>query len=1196
MKNFKKLIPVALGLLTLASCSDDSFFSEKTQQGDIKLEKGEMLVTIDEPQEDGTAFTRGYTSRDMKQRRWWSGVDRLRVYGSQFGAFDTYEFQQGINETSGKFKIVSSPSYVGEPKWALFPYDDVSDGKWEQSGGLWNSTSSVKVALPQVITYDAALDANNPEDTQPYYLDNLPRFGEVTSINNGEYLSTKLNWLTAILRLQLAGTPTYANGIKVQLQEAGDPAKTLAVNGKPTVVIAHNDAMIAEGASISASDIKARGYVDAANVDKTGSLYVYIPDKSVVDKSKSVIYLPLPVWNKQVDIVIYTATDYDGAKNGGTATWTEYTRLKNKTIALGKVYGNKNEYNLAIDGTNPEAISDALDLIETDEETITLVATNGITVCKANNFTTIEIPNKEGVKDIIIDLTAQLDGCTADETLNIVYKNSNDKFKGNVTLITNTTSTEPVKLNVDLDESGFAIVGGGALQQTNPGDIDIDADEFVVGNTNSYTQTELKAIALKFSNNVKSLTIAKEGKLIGDFKIDQTTNPNPEDWKFGAVEAITVNGKVTGNINALANTKPDFATNVVVEGEEACNGSNLVVYNIRTRGTVTVNAGKDGNVATISDIEAEKAVCATGYVTISGDVSSEDETVNLSGHVEVTTGDVTAKKEITIVEQASVLTGDITSEEGESITINNEFEADTEYKGAIEATNGSVYLNEAGSKVSTFSGGITAKVDAKLSGNVAVNTDEIKAGQDVELSGKATVDGVKTTAGRDFKVIEEASTNNDVDLKRAATVNITTNGGDAEAVGGTMTFADGADYALNLLNGCVNKVDATAGSVALTFSESPALTAIKTVTTANNLLPQNKSIWNGVQLSSLASYAFDTTNDAIWTATQLAYLLQTPRTSIILRSDIDLNNEEWEGIKSSGSVTMTGLLDNTKTDAYWQKKTISNLNLTNPSDQKIAGFFAKVAGTLNISNIDFNSVKTTFDDVTTDAMVGVGAVVGTANMVNMTRINAILAGGKFGAKDADSNKKSQAIGGLIGSAIGEVKLNGVTVDATNAALSGYCEIGGFIGKASAAVTIQMAAAINKLASVKSKVTGLAMNITFVDTNKENDLKQGMTGLYIGSALDNVTINNLNNVVNDAFTATGERLDLAIKIISTTKKLYFSRGDQTLIGHNGAYAENDKDYLIDGETYQIYEEGAAAPVNYVPGNKHLYNLTLHPYND
>ena len=88
MKKFAKFIPVALGLLALTSCSNDSLFGEQSSDA-VELKDGDILVTMAEPKEDGEAFTRGYTSRDMKSRRWYSGIDKLRAYGQQFGAYDT---------------------------------------------------------------------------------------------------------------------------------------------------------------------------------------------------------------------------------------------------------------------------------------------------------------------------------------------------------------------------------------------------------------------------------------------------------------------------------------------------------------------------------------------------------------------------------------------------------------------------------------------------------------------------------------------------------------------------------------------------------------------------------------------------------------------------------------------------------------------------------------------------------------------------------------------------------------------------------------------------------------------------------------------------------------------------------------------------------------------------------------------------
>ncbi len=1202
MKKFAKFIPVALGLLTLASCSNDDFLSEKAQDA-VSLEKGEMLVTIDEPQEEGEAFTRGYTSRDMQKRRWYSGMDKLRVYGSQFGAFDVYQFQQNVNETSGKFKIVSNPSYVQTAKWALFPFDQIKNGKWDIVGGLYNSESSVDITLPQVIEYDAAYDAANyATDKSPYYLDDLPRWGEVTSINNGEYLSTSLKWMTGILRLQLDGTPTYANAIRVQLREAGDVNKTLRVNGDFHVKIAQNDVMIGDAC------IRTDGHVAPAEVGTDGALYVYIPETTKLtaeDNVKSVIYLPLPVWDKQVDIVVSIndpltpAYKKDDLKNGGAITWKEYATLKNKTIVCGKVYGNKNAYNLAIDGTNPEAITDALELIETSEETIILKANNPIDVCASTNNTTIEIPNKNGVKNIIIDLSKGLDGCADDQTMKIVYKNTADKFKGNVTLITPATAgTHPVKLDVDLDESGFAIAGNDASNAAVK-TFDIDAAEFVVGDGKLATSVNYADVTL--SENVKALTIAVDG-VIDDVTINS--------GKFSGVKTVTVNGEITNGITAT-----DNVVDVKVEGDDAVVKSGSIV----TKGKVDINSkssdftgaitadgditiageaktfdpitSKEGKVTLsgkvqVAAVTAKGDVAATDEVEITtGDVKSEEGKVTLSGKATVTNGKVEAKGDITITEEANVPAGDITSAEGNIVIDNTK---GFTYAGAVTATKGSVTLNA--TEATTFSAAVKADVDLTVSGKVELSTPS-EAGQDVILKGEAKTVGI--TAGRDYSVTESAQTVGDVSLKRTATVNVTKNGGDFAAVTGKMTFADGADYALKLTSGLVGTVDATAGEVKLTFASTPAMAAIKTVTTPNNLIPQNKSIWNGVQIQmSNSEYAFDTPNKAVWTASQLAYLLVAAQPEFTLRSDIDLNNEEWKGITVDAETTINGCIDNTKSEAYWQSKTISNVNLTNPSNQKVAGFIATATGKVTMSNITFDGVKTTFDMVSGDAMNAVGAVIGsTTKDVDMSRVSVKLAGTNFGS-DGTNNLKSANIGGLIGKTTGSVAdLKGVKVDATAAALSGWYSIGGFIGFNQNATNIKLAEADNKLKAATSEVKGLKINVTHVDKANENDLYQGMTGLLMGSSTGNITITDYKGDVKEALTITGADESKAFMIHSLTGINYFGRADQTLVGHNGTYEDNTNNYLINGVVYQIYQEGGS---NYTAGNKHFYDLTKKPH--
>ena len=1228
MKKFIKLIPVALGLLTLASCSNDELLGEKDFDAS-QLKEGEMLVEFEEASEYGDAFTRSYTDRTMKKHRWTETEDQLKVYGQDFGAYDLYAFswktEQGA--TTGVFKRQHMKSNIGTPKWALFPLKNVKRGKWTM-GNNHNSVTDVTMTLPQFVKYGAAYDAPNyqsGDDLDPYYLDELPRFGEVGEVENGEALHTNMKYMTAVLRLQLAGIPTYATGVKIQMREAGDPAKTLVINGDFTTRIATNNRIEVNGIEATMEDTHA-GSPYAIDPDEDGAVYVYIPPTTALtpkDNKKGVIYIPLPTWTKETAIAISLSTDYEGEVEAGvndhtTCTWgTDYKVLSKKVIERAKVYGNKKEYNLALDGDDPGAISDALDLIETDEETITIVANDEISVCENGNATTIEIPNNNpSVKNIIIDLSNGLFGCEVGQTLKIVYQNDNNPFTGNVTLIAGEPTHNPakdVRLDVNLPQSGFALVAAQGLNGSlgnvidqSAGGIDIDAEEFVIGNANKYTPTIIGVGGLKFSPNVKTFTVAKEGELMGVFEMDQESNPNPEDWQFGGIETINISG-VANAIDAMTLVKPTHKVAVNVFGEEIENstwglGNHTpfsvapYVQGIQTRGAVVINAGKyvkgsaaDCREAKVSSgsIIAEDAITIQGYTNITNPISSLKSTVELKGHTYAQSS-VTADLGINITEQARV-DGDITSTKG-NIVIDNDYQETAwlgEYNGAIEATAGSISLNQA---VETEAG---AYLVAQYHGNI--------------------------TAGTDFTMTGLTYTDGAILLSGTATINVAPQEGNCVAVDGRLIYQLGDNYRLNLLQGYVSRLDATAGKVNLYFATTPAYAALKDVIEWNNVLPQNVSIWNGdYEIEKYADFGADgwgiDGTKRIWTATQLGYMQTDEQNDVQLRSDIDLNNEEWPGIDLGAATTFTGLLDETKADAYYQYKTISNVNLTNPGSQKYAGFFSIANAELTVNNINFNGVKTSLDMVSTAAptetnkagdplpkvnMFGIGAVVGKGNIINMSRVSATLVGGKFGS-NGEENLKSASIGGLIGYASSAVELYGVTVDATAATFSGWFSLGGIIGHGDEAIVIGLADANAKLRAVKSDVTGFAVNITHVETATANDLYQGMTGSFVGSAYNTVEITDVKNaLVNADFHKTGDgaREDLAFKITDvptgSQNRHHFGRTVQTLVGHDGMYADPGLDYMINEVKYQVYMEFSDLG-HYVPGTKKLYELTIEPH--
>lgn len=1197
MKNYVKLIPVALGLLTLASCSENDLFSEDAQIQ--KPQAGDLYVVNAELEEDGSNFTRSFLALDMVKHMWVPS-DELRVYDNDLHKYDIYQFAwKGDDPGSGTgtFRRKNTVPNITTPMWALFPKEDVVSGEWVYDEISGDNKTTVTMNIPGFYEYNAAYNpATYATDKTPLYNDLIPRWGAVTLTKDvDERLETKLNWMSGILRLQLAGTPAYADGVRIRLVAGG--VNTYRINGDFKTTIASNGVKLDKDEAFLAST-KKYGPTEIANIEDGGSIYIHIPQSTQLtdkDNRRSVIYVPLVIPEDVVDIEIALAKDLEatcGVTDKGAlkvhdqtdlagATWEVYKVLANKTVKPGKVYGNKNEYNLAVEGTTPGAIGDALELIE-ETGKITLKAKNPIGICDPDN--TIYIPNKENVTDVVIDLT---EGVYKDcnNTLFLKYKNPADKFKGTVTLLTKGVTGSKIRLNVDLDETSFAYAGdavGGA-----DGTAQINAAEFTLGDPTCTVVTDYSADPGKFpfvlSDKVTAFTLA-EGAFYGK---PITIDPATINKK---VAKVVIKGNLSAGIDASAATQD---VNVFVSGETATvkNDKDII-----TTGTVSINAGKDGaRVDVANNITAKKAITATGFATIAGNVVSVEDAITVSGAVQCgddnTVDMMGAKGDITISQQATVKGTEIISAEG-NIVISNEYAAPFTYQPTITATKGSITLSEAGDNATTFNGAITAKVDVVATGNVIIS-QPIVAGQDVKLSGKADAQ-LAINAGRNFEVTQEAIAESNVFLKGTATVNITTNGGDATAVGGKMVFADGTNYALNLLSGYVYKVDNAAGAVALTFATTPAFAAIAEVVDANNLVPTNKSIWNGKPITAATVYYIE--NGRIWTASQLGMQQGTNATTAVeIRSDIDLNYEEWAGIEPTGAYTIEG-----------KYKTISNVRLMGNAlpGELTAGFVNKMltGAALTVKALTFDGVKTDLTAVSGGVYNGgVGAVAGKTNgTVLLQRVIVKLAGGNFGTNTED-NAKTANVGGLIGQAkSAAVTLEGTQVDATNAKLTGYSQMGGFIGSANNAVTIKMAQKIGDDIQVKPAVTGLQFYVTYDATEggfDYNDPLQGSTGWFIGSVDVDQTVEIDDVATGDVYRAVvaGGKANEAksIWIEAPTKYYYFKRdagnADQTLIGQSG-FQKDDKKIKINGRTYEIFKTGEP----FVVGSPKLYSLIMDSY--
>lgn len=321
MKIQKTFFIAATLLLTTAGCSNN----ETADNGLNGLTSGDMIVTLEEltsDEEDGV--TRSFLNREM-QSHLWVEDDMMRVYDPMMIRYDIYKF--GYKDESrqmGAFtRIWENSNYSEAPSFVLFADQDVESGYFDRD----KETDEPFLACKFMIGADKKgnLTPMSWQSTQnngkDYYIDWLPRWGQVTEIDGSGVLHTSLKFLTGVLRLQLANTAGKADLLKIQMFK-GDEALNIA--GTFTAKLSVNGTIVSNPSLTQESFKRKSGGTDLF-VDLTGAT------------GSVVVFVPLVTTTVPVDIVVSASSD-----NG--ETWTEFKRFKNKTIKRGIVYGNANEY------------------------------------------------------------------------------------------------------------------------------------------------------------------------------------------------------------------------------------------------------------------------------------------------------------------------------------------------------------------------------------------------------------------------------------------------------------------------------------------------------------------------------------------------------------------------------------------------------------------------------------------------------------------------------------------------------------------------------------------------------------------------------------------------------------------------------------------------------------------------------------
>lgn len=692
MKKYFKLVPAALALMAMASCSNDLFTNDAPtaqaiQQGDLVVENETLEWDADK------ASTRSYLSGDLKVRMY-TTADAIKAFDDELNKYDIYAFSWNdpSAETAGVFRRHNTATNLdGEPRWAIYPDVDGQEGHWSYNKETNNTLVTLTSNLQPLYEPDGTYQKSDTKFENPLYKDVLPRWGEVTTTEGGAALNTSLKYLTGVLRLQLNGAPQYANAATVQVIDGTTPLK---INGNFTTTLAINDVM-------QTAEFKAEAAV-LAGEDMITVGIPYSQDLQGVDAMKSVVFIPLPTTDHSVNIEVkyYKATlNIDGSINYTTLVPGNLLKTEtfdNKTIKRAKVYGHTTALNFATDATNASGVSDAIELEEVAKDKDLILTTNkAITITATDNI--IYIPNKD-CQSITVDLSAGIANATTSPLI-VKYKDVEGEGKYKNPVMIKTGATIAGNIDVQLDETPFILAQqNGNLFTTAT----IDASALtLVGAVANTTTAYTEGTGLVLKDNVKTLNVATDASITA---VSVATN-------YPKLETINVtgNGAVVGAIAATG-----IATEINAEGTASLGGA------VTTKGDINISekatwagalTSSDGNI----DIDMAYTAATTNAQNV--EATKGNVSINSEDFVLTVTGTVTAGKDVALSGKTAATTGLITAgqdfsviEESNAKDVNVKRDATINITGEAVAVSGNLTYTGDG-KLNLFNGYVNTVID-----------------------------------------------------------------------------------------------------------------------------------------------------------------------------------------------------------------------------------------------------------------------------------------------------------------------------------------------------------------------------------------------------------------------------------------------------------------------------------------------------
>ena len=448
MKKFFKIVPAAVALLALASCSNDELFGENAKQEKVK---DGLTVNVEALLDEGTTMTRQGNVAAGNGVVWQNG-DLINVYDEKLAVYDEYEFNatkfEGIN-AEGATRISST-------QFALFPADRVDYAGWQ--GG---KTLAV-MRIPQLMIYDEESEFKTA-DKKTAYVSNLPRCG--TASGTYPEAEVDLKFMTSVLKINLLNA--FANNITFLKVETQD---NQPISGAFQAELEASDiskAVLVKGAeSLTTSNVM---YVDLRNVPSYMT-YIYLPiieghydymkvgvtsvnatEASPLEKNSDLIVSDLEV----LDFTEDATTGWQTIRN-----WEAGVDFKKSSV---KPLTKETQYNLDNIHTC-EMITKALEQYKEYEGVLELnigaEGGQGLLISRPEDKSdwTIYVPEMAADK-VILNIPDGIEVTAADITLNIVDANIKKAYQGEIEINAAKVKSTALDLCVNLPETDFTMAG-----------------------------------------------------------------------------------------------------------------------------------------------------------------------------------------------------------------------------------------------------------------------------------------------------------------------------------------------------------------------------------------------------------------------------------------------------------------------------------------------------------------------------------------------------------------------------------------------------------------------------------------------------------------------------------------------------------------------------------------------------------------